>query len=643
MPGKTRSRGNPDRPSRKSRPSRKARPSRTRTSGFLAIDGEGVTVNEGLPSEEHRFVLLGTSTGDFLWDDNGLATHEIFEFLLALKKKNPTDRMVGFFFNYDVNMILRDLTEGELKRLWVTARLIVTLENEVTYKIEWIPGKIFSFCRFYERRYVRISDVSGFFQTSFVLTLETWKIPDPGGHIARMKKERSNFTLKQRDQILRYCLAECDLLVELMGRLHDSLSGAELIPAGWHGAGAVAAKMLKKHGVDKHRVPDADFIPPVFWAIMHSYFGGRTEVFLQGVLDNVVNYDLCSAYPSQAQFLPSLARGVWYKTREYDPSFEYALWRCAWRLSGENSVMPFPFRFKGGIYYPENGMGWYHASEVRAAKKIYGDSICVLEGWRFDPQTECKPFSFIPDAYRQRQEAKARGHGSEKALKLGLNALYGKLAQGYGFMGSVPPFQSFFWAGMITAGTRARLLDMASENLSGVVSMATDGIVFSGDPEFPTGTELGALEKTYYDEIFIAQPGVYRAVKDTGEEVRRMRGFLSKEIDYEDLRRGWLAVGPGYEQVRKSTRFVGAGAALMREDLSNWRKWVTSDRSLTLHTSRKFYEPGVRKGKVMRLFPPQMPEGERSGVYKPKKKGELAGKDAANFVEIMEQPRELFL
>jgi hypothetical protein len=507
-----------------------------------------------------------------------------------------------------------------------------------------------------------VSDVFGFFQSSFVVALEKWGVPDPGGHIARMKGERGTFKLAQRKEITDYCIAECELLCTLMDLLEESLDGAELKPSRWIGAGSVAASMLAKQNVKEYRVEDSEFPPLVAHAIRCAYFGGRTEVFLQGSMRNVVNYDLCSAYPSEALNLPALNRGLWYEVAEYDSSKRHALWFCEWDCPPSLSFMPFPVRVKSAIYYPQNGAGWYHAKEVRNALAIYPNNIRIRKGYVFEPLSDAKPFAFIREAYQLRAELKKAGHASEKALKLGLNSLYGKLAQGIGFHGRTPPFQSFFWAGAITSGTRARLLDLAAQNLSGVVSVATDGIIFSGDPCFATSDKLGGLERTVYSELFVAQPGIYRAVTDDGKELLRSRGFFTREIDYVDLERGWEKEGPHYIQrgvcrcghvhtgqcsrcecdsLQFPTRFVGLGSALMRTDPGDvWRRWLPSDRSVNLYSSRKHYADGVFKGRVMRLSPGRMPEGTVSEVYRPK--GAPLGQDLANdspdYIQGLEQP-----
>lgn len=598
---------------------------------FIAVDGESFT------TETHDYVLLGASTGDYIYRARGLTTLECFTFLLKLREKYPGYKYNGFAFNYDVNMMLVDLTEPELRTLWKTGSVIVRLEDAAAYRIEWMPSKSFQITRLYDRLSIEICDSFGFFQSSFVKALEAWQIPDPGGDIARMKGERSNFTDKDKKAVIKYCLAECRLLVELLTRLEEALAEADLKPSKWNGAGAVAARLLQREGVHRYRVPDEEFPEPVHDAIMRGYFGGRVEVFLQGELANVTNYDIRSAYPSEALHCPELS-GSWAHSKKYHPGEPYALWLVSWDIPPEECVMPFPHRKKGEIRYPSNGLGWYHAKEVRFAMRYYPEYVRVLEGWIYTPQSELKPFSFIREVYAERARAKREGRASEKALKLGLNSLYGKTAQGVGYQGKIPRFRSFYWAGMITSGTRARLFDIAMQNPRGCVSVATDGIVFSGDPNLECADVLGGLEKTSYREFFIAQPGIYIGIDEDGNEFRKSRGFFLKEIDFPDLRKGWSMHGPKYTQTKPTKRFIGIGTSLNNGTLEHWRTWPDGTRKLSLYSSRKFYVEET-KSKVMRLLPPHYETVELSDIYIPKTRGiELGDLASPLFIQGMEQP-----
>jgi hypothetical protein len=185
--------------------------------------------------------------------------------------------------------------------------------------------------------------------------------------------------------------------------------------------------------------------------------------------------------------------------------------------------------------------------------------------------------------FKERQRLKAEGHAAEKVVKLGPNSIYGKTAQGYGF-NSRPRWQSYFWAGYITAATRARVMIGASKS-TGIIMISTDGI-FCKKPGVRPGKNLGGWEFGDVDRLFAAQAGVYQGITSEGE-ILKSRGFFAGEVDYDELRRGWEMEGASYVHHYDSKRFLGLGVSLMRKDFSVWRQWKTERRALMLTPERK--------------------------------------------------------
>lgn len=594
---------------------------------FIGVDGESFT------SDQHRYVLLAAadSKGNkkHTFDPDGLSTVRCFEFLLGLPKDSVK---VGFGWNYDVNMMLRDLDNESLVRLWKLGW--VTYKG---YRIEWIPSKMFRVKS--NSRTVTMYDVFGFFQSSFVKALEAWGF-GPQESIEAMKSQRSSFDAAMKQQVIDYCLEECRDLSRLCNNLASALSEVGLSVSSWIGAGAIAASLLSKEGVEDHHLLDSEFPSDVGTPLRCAYFGGRVELFQQGVYSHLYDYDVSSAYPSEALKLPSLTNGKWRRVKSYDPGEPFAIWLCRWSIAESEPVMPFPFRKSGQIYYPRQGEGWYHAVEVTAAMNLV-DGISVVEGWVFTPENDTKPFSFIPPVYDERAKLKAKGHAGEKVLKLGLNSLYGKLAQGVGYKGQPPKFQSFYWAGMITAGCRARVLELAALDKDALVMVATDGVFFERPVDVPVQGGLGGLELTILDDTFIAQPGIYQATID-GKTFGRSRGFFTREINFDDLREGYLRDGPNYIGRFESERFTGLGTLMITGNKAAWRTWVKSERKLSLYPSRKFIEPNSFKGGTVRHHPADKVSDTISEPYVPKKsQGDMTGMELEGYLAKMqgeEQP-----
>lgn len=589
---------------------------------FIAVDGEArklLTGTTGSPVDDD-YVLLCRSTGEHVWDDRpqGLKTITCLEFLLAA----PKAQLVCFGLNYDVNQWLRDLPKPALRELW---------ERHVTYwkdyRIEWVPGRWFT-VKALDGRFARVNEVFGFYQSSFVKALRDWDF-EPPSEMEAMKAARSGSGSTGRERVLGYCLAECDLLVSLMDDLALACEEADITPKQWIGAGSIATALLGRQEMDRHHAYDLDIASQqtVEDAILGAYFGGRVELLNQGVFSRVTSLDVRSAYPSAAAELPSL-EGAKLVHRKRFTCNAPGIWRVSWDIRGSDTQLaPFPVRRKFSIFYPLAGTGFYHAVEVAAAIEA-GYPVKVHEGWVLQTPNTARPFRWIGAVYRQRQKLKAEGHAAQKVVKLGLNSIYGKLAQGYGF-NARPRWQSYFWAGQITATTRAKMLTIA-DKAERPLMIATDGIFCAGDApriRLSKTEALGSWEPGSLERLFTAQPGVYHGLGE-GKEIVKSRGFFAREVDYDELRHGFEMEGAEYVHHYSSTRFNGLGASLGRRDFSIWRRWTTETRALTLAPERKQLAEGGA------LYPVDGPL--ESEPYQPKQS--LIDARALDQLQGMDQP-----
>lgn len=597
---------------------------------FLAVDGEAC---------EDDYVLLNRSGSHPLTDlrPGGLHTIACLEFLLQVPKPSI---QVCFGLGYDVNNWLRDLPRATLEQLWTTQ--ICHWRN---YKLEWVP-KCWFIVSDVKGRTSKVFEIFGFFQSSFVKALEAWEIGAPE-EIRRMKGERGSFRRSEIDAVTRYCQAECTYTVELMNSLREACAEAGMSPSSWHGAGAAAAAMLKAHGIAEHHRHDLDLCSAHVAedVVQGAYYGGRVELLHQGVHHNVVAADLKSAYPAAMVDLPSLKGARLVKRKTFNPG-RFGVWRVSWDLTsgGSNGVAkisggggdpvalaPFPVRVKQSIFYPLAGVGTYHTVEVAAALEL-GYPIDVHWGWVLEgPHLDQRPFAWVPDVYRRRERMKRQGRAAEKAVKLGLNSLYGKLAQGPSRFLPRPQFQSYLWAGYVTAATRARVL-LAAAKATDPIMIATDGIFAKGFRGLGREGGLGTWEREEVDKLFAAQPGVYQATRG-GKVHSKSRGFFASEVDYAELEEGWLAEGPDHVHHYESTRFQGLGSSLARKDFAIWREWRTDPRSIILWPERKI---AGKDGKLL-PFPGKLtsePYKAKVSLVEAKALDQLEGVDQPMVIEI---------
>lgn len=275
-----------------------------------------------------------------------------------------------------------------------------------------------------------------------------------------------------------------------MNKIQQSLELADIRINGYHGAGAVASAYLKRHNVkDLLYTPEDDRIRD---AILGSYYGGHSQVWQIGEFPTLYNYDIVSAYPAALHKLPSFANATYKHYEGYKPA-EYAIYRVAW----DESPMPtLPVRTASArIQYPYScNSGYYYGFEVQPIL----DELTVLESFVFEGY-QPNAFAFVYDLFQERLKMKREGNPAQMAIKLGLNSLYGKLAQTVGFRGKQPTYQDMLLGGMITSYTRAKLQSIIRRYPSSVVACATDGILLTEPIDEPLNPDLGGLELEYYE------------------------------------------------------------------------------------------------------------------------------------------------
>ncbi len=573
----------------RNKPTREEKQNEWKARPFIAIDGEG----EDDLQKNHHYTMVTASNGSEHWSisANSLSTCECFDFLLSLKKKIKNGIFVGFSFNYDINMMLRDVDETSLRKLWKEGHTIWG-----KYLISWIPSKIFRVSEYQRGKSkpvntITVYDVFGFFQKSFLGTLQDWNAGTVAQHsiIYQMKKQRGNFATISNISIHQYNTLECVLLVELMNKLRDALDTVDLRLTSWHGAGAVGGALLKKYEIDKH-IEDIPF--DIQNPVMCAYYGGRFQTLMLGEHFDAKSHDIRSAYPSAFLNLPSMQYGEWVATDEWK-EVPYSLWYCEWDIPrAKKNITPFPHRYKRKISYPTIGRGWYWYPEVLAGKRFYNDKIKVLKGFIFNTGTDEKPFSFLEKIYQQRLEFKKQKNDAQLVLKLGINSVYGKTAQGTVRDGKKPKFQNYFWAGYCTSITRARIFEMSMRKPESVIAFATDG-VFAREKLTTEEEDKNYLGNWEYGDnfyLFWAQSGVYLAIdkdrkKSAHDKVhRKTRGLGKNEVSFAKLRRQWRnkKTRASASDTVKIRRFFGLQYCLHTNNMQYWRTWREIDKTLSL-------------------------------------------------------------
>jgi len=238
---------------------------------------------------------------------------------------------------------------------------------------------------------------------------------------------------------------------------------------------------------------------------------------------------------------------------------------------------------KGTILYPSRGRGRYYRNEVLAAIawcEKFPDAVRMFEfegAIEFlpylknpiDKNSYDRPFAFVQELFDMRARIVAeteekiktwKENGEvgpkpydilEKVLKLIMNSLYGKTAQSIGTLGEIPNCSNPFYAGVITAETRAQMLLAGLHNPDGVVFFATDAVMSIGPLEGLETVRKKVLGKWEFaheldrrEAAVFVHPGIYSFHDHKGKSQTKTRGFrikfdLARDLMTRDIVQAW--------------------------------------------------------------------------------------------------------
>lgn len=556
---------------------------------FTSVD------TEGWGTDSHgRQLLRMVSVGQDTLSGNPISSRDA---LLWLVRQSRNDRIfISFFFNYDVTQLLRDWPQEKLEFLVRDGGIKWAWNGDIG--VRWRPSKMFAVKVGSTGRRITIHDTQGFFQTSLLDACRKWQVGtvEELEVLAEMKRRRGQFTDADRDHIQRYGNLEDRLLVQLMTLVRDCGNSLRIPLAPYEGAGSLAGNLLRNQsiqgyqsGVVRHRRRHGDPHPPiVLYRCQQAYAGGRFEISAHGIVGTdtrpVWEYDIQSAYPAAIRDLPCMRHGSWQNEIDLNkPGITLVRWSS--RVDQVGTLMPFLFRRSTGrIYAPAAGSGWYHNIEVATALRMPNTDFDLVDGWTWNRSCSCDPWQFVSELFDLRVLLGKSSAGI--FLKLGLNSLYGKFAQTVGSA----PFYEPFWAGQITATTRAALLEVIIQKGADVVMCATDGIYTLSPVEGldETPNKLGAWESKRFPDFTIVQPGFYFGTSPSGEKarVRGLAGRLTPELKAE-FQEAFARDGMDGTVKVPVTTFVGIRSALNRHKLELAGRWTNEHRTIAFDCSSK--------------------------------------------------------
>jgi len=548
----------------------------------IALDGEGVTTDTG-----HRYIYLAASDGSSITDLDGLRTVDAFGYLLDLSERHPGAVFVSYGFGYDTNKMLRDLPVEKVSRL---RRDEYALAGR--WRLWWRPGRHFGLGDDTGRS-ITIWDLRAYFRGPFIDACLNFLggVPDI---VHTGKATRHAFTLDDLPGIRAYNAAELDLTVEIATQLRHRLAAVNVTPPRMDGAGSIASQLM-----ERHRVLDDLPTPPQHIADLSAYAftGGRVECVQYGHSSRGGwQYDMRAAYPWALTQLPSF-HGEWVEYDGDPGQHPWALYQLAW-WDWPHPTLPSPLPYRthsGAITYPVQGRGLIWSPEMDAVRALEGVMRHKVErAWVFTPHDPtARPWGWVADVYAQRRELEAAGDTAASVLKLGMAAMWGKLAQRVGWdeaTGRLPKYHHLGAAGLVTSLVRAAMWDMARADLEAVVAFETDALIMRRRITIPAyrdriGDTMGQWKETRLDRLTYAAPGLAFADTADGRHIARTAGVPAGIVTVEQVLNAMRAGHPVLNITRPA--FIGALQCDTSGDWTRWGEWVEIADAVKLNPTGK--------------------------------------------------------
>ena len=367
-------------------------------------------------------------------------------------------------------------------------------------------------------------------------------------------------TMAQKDYLEQYNMRDSEISAKALKFFFESFK--QLGASNRLTIASTAMSLFRNNYLDKsyfrHKFEDLD-------NQFKAYYGGRTEAFCRGRIENLNYYDVNSLYPFVMSKFEYPDPNSMRHTRKQDIELIHAYHGISEVdiLSPEDRVYPLlPLRHEKKLIFPVgNFRGWYSHVELRKALELGYIIKKIHETYYFLETVE--PFKrYVHDLYNMRKELKNKGSSMEYVIKLLLNSLYGKFGQKFRDRDNWVPIPDSFeefqkldvferigkyvrikkdftepatfcipiWALYVTAYARLHLHNLIERSHPYYVD--TDSIMTT--KKMATGEELGELklEMNIYDGT-IVKPKMYAIRGDKGDHVK-VKG-LGRKLVFKDF------------------------------------------------------------------------------------------------------------
>lgn len=476
-------------------------------------------------------------TGDFVC---GFAVGETIQ-----KFSLFTDLIPGTYWvwnlGYDAEGMLRDLNLSEAWAARADGAPFPLMDGECTY----YHGKRLSF-KSHAGKWSFL-EASSFFGRAPLASIGAKENMDA----SKMSLVQYLTDAEYRQNVDKYCIQDARIVYDAITELDLGVKtlGVDL------GAtpGATARRFLNRLGK----------FPPLIWqthkAFLRSYCGGRFEITKRGVLPNVSQYDIVSAYPWALSKCPWLSENAQQRlTRRFSDNALYGSYEIEFEYDNYLGIAP---RWRGAIrvYSAAENRTWVTRPELEYLLRK-GAKVKVLQGLEvFDENATNLWEQVILELFAMKKRGKKTPEGM--GAKIVLNSQYGVLIQLVrrsgvwkpirecanpvdfaGVLGLEEPPKEFeggkffapVYAAHLTGLTRVKLLEAAEEaGPERYIGGHTDSVLCIGTLKNGLSEELGGwkLEKTA-DKADVCKTGMY-AIGST-VKVRGITRKGTSEILWQD-------------------------------------------------------------------------------------------------------------
>jgi hypothetical protein len=487
-------------------------------------------LNRGLDTETyHGYVkLICDDEGNYKEIDD---FEQIIQFLTRERFRNN----FNWFYNikFDFESIIKYLDKDQLIELYTNGKL----ELWGIYVISYIDKKFFSISLKKNSRFY-FYDMFGFLETS--LNNASLKYLGEEKRHDIVDSARLNTDLKywkdNRENIITYCIKDANLTKRVADYFWDLVyKNMDYYPKRPFSKGKIA----EEYFMAKCFIPTINDIPKKALEFSYnSYLGGRFELLQKGYFPKCYSYDIKSAYPRIISELIDYNKGHWYKYngRKINKDAYSGYYLCSINCL-EHVFSPFTKRIGTLSVYPNGKFKQYLTKDeiIFFRDNFNSVDIKILDGVEFVADELLTPFrEEILKLYTWKEREK--DEDVKYAVKIFMNAFYGKTIQKSGELNLTGKVFNPMWATEITSKTRLKLFALMLQDVGAIIGTSTDSVHATKPLSIPKSPALGEFSLDFTGEgVYVMSDVYYLWNNELKKDKNKLRGFsLAKTKDMQE-------------------------------------------------------------------------------------------------------------